>query len=85
MGCEDEVDLFFEEAVEENVVAAVGTRSDEVEIIDEEEEIFIGIFVEGLKVENRSCLGFLVDVGLEVRLMFFLDLLPLHYVHAVLV
>lgn len=85
VGSEDEVHFFFEEAVEEDVVAAVGARTDEVEVIDQEQEVFIGVFVEGLKVEDCPAFGFLVDVGLEVRLVFFLDFLALHDVHAVFV
>ena len=85
VGGDDEVDLLFEEAVEEDVVAAVGARADEVEVIDEEQEVLVSVLVEGLEVEDVAALGLLVDVGLEVRLVLFLDLLPLHYVHPVLV
>lgn len=55
-----------------------------MEVVDEEEEVFIGVLVEGLKVEDRSGLSFLVDVGLEVRLVPLLDFLALHNVHSVL-
>ena len=66
VGGEDEVDFFLEEAVEEDVVAAVGARADEVEVVDQQQEVFIGVLVEGLKVEYGSALRFLVDVGLKV-------------------
>lgn len=84
MGGEDEVDLFFEEAVEEDVVAAVGARPDEVEVVDEQQEVFVGVLVEGLQVEDRPAFRLFVDVGLEVRLVLFFDFLPFHDVHSVL-
>jgi hypothetical protein len=45
---QDNVHLLLEQSVKEDVVSPVGARTDQVEVIDHQQEVFISVFVEGL-------------------------------------
>lgn len=53
-----------------------------MKIVNYQQKVLIRILIECLKVEDSPCLGFFEDVGLEVWLMFFFDILAVHDVNS---
>lgn len=77
---QDYVHLLLEEPVQEDVVATVGTRANQMEIVNYQQEVLICVFVEGLEVEYCSRLGFFENVCLEIGLMLLFNVLAVHYI-----
>lgn len=84
VGDQDEVDFLVDQPVEEDVVPSVRARLDQMEIVDHQHEVGVGVSVEGLQRENVPNLRVLQDVGFEIGLVLFLHLLSVDYVHSVL-
>ena len=66
VGYEDQIHLFLQQPIQENVVTTIGTRTDQMKIVNYQQKVLIRILIECLKVEDSPCLGFFEDVGLEV-------------------
>lgn len=77
--------LLLEELLEEQIISAVGTRTDQVKIIDHQQEVRVCILVKRLQVEH-SCrsLGHFCYIILKVWLALLLYILPIYDIYTTL-